>query len=205
MSLHPKPPPKDELKLITRMHDVLRLKAKMVTRNAVDATREFIITFYLSNDTIQIYEPPQRNSGIVAGKFLQRTKMKNVETGEYFKAADLEVGRVITINKYQFMLLEATEYAMSYMEADPEEFPQADLSVIIDRLRFSLRKSGKTPKELFLQYSDHGRMDLEGLIAFFAGLGIEISVHEAMTVMRRYQQDAEAHTFTLREFLSFTQ
>jgi hypothetical protein len=205
LSLHPKPPPKDEMKLITRMHDVLRFKAKLVTKNAIDATREFIMTFYLSDDTVQIYEPPQRNSGIVAGKFLQRTKIKNVETGEYFKAPDLEIGKVITINKFKFVLLEATEYAMSYMEADPLEFQQADLSAVIDRLRYGIRRSGKTPKELFLQYSDHGRMDLDDLTALCEALGVQISPHEAVTVMRRYEKDMDAHTFTLREFLTFTQ
>jgi hypothetical protein len=205
LSLHPKPPPKDELKLITRMHDVLRFRARMVTKNAVDATRSFIITFFLSDDTVQIYEPPERNSGIIAGKYLQRMKIKNPDTNEYFKAADLEVGRVVTVNKQRFELLEATEYAMSYMEADPDEFPQADLAHIIDRLRRCIKQSGKTPKELFTQFSDHGKMDVDSLRALFKGVGYEITVHEALTVMRRYQLDQYSRTFTLREFLAFAQ
>lgn len=205
MSLHPKPPPKDEQKLISKMHDVLRFTAKMITRNTVDASRSFIITFYLSDDTLQIYEPPQRNSGIVAGKFLQRTKMKNPETGEYFKPSDLEVGRIVTINGLKFQLLQATEYAMSYMEADPDNFPQADLVTIIDKLRYAIKQSGRTPKEIFTEYSDHGKMDVNLLLQMFKGLGYEISLHEALTVMRRYQLDDESSTFTLREFLQFAQ
>jgi hypothetical protein len=205
LSLHPKPPPKDEIKLITRMHDVLHFRARMITKNAVDATRSFIITFYLSDDTIQIYEPPVRNSGIIAGKFLQRTRLKNPETDEYYTAADFEVGRVLTLNKQKFELQEATEYAMSYMEADPDTFPQAHLAQIVDKLRFAIKQSGKTPKEVFATYSDHGRMDINGLLALFKGVGFEITTHEAVTVMRRYQLDPDAHTFTLREFLSFAQ
>ncbi|KAK8854293.1 EF-hand domain-containing protein 1 [Tritrichomonas musculus] len=205
MSLHPKPPPKDEQKLISKMHDVLRFTAKMITKNAVDASRNFIITFYLSDDTIQIYEPPQRNSGIVAGKFLQRTKMKNPETGEYFRPSDLEVGRIVTINGLRFQLLQATEYAMSYMEADPDNFPQADLVTIIEKLRYAIKQTGQTPKELFTQYSDHGKMDVQHLMQLFRGVGFEITLHEALTVMRRYQLDDDSHTFTLREFLQFAQ
>ena len=205
MSLHPTPPPKDEKKLVEKMHDLLRFRAKMITKNAVDASRTFIITFFLANDTVEIYEPPERNSGIIAGKYLQRMKIKNPETGDYFKASDLEVGRVVTINQQQYRLLEATEYAMSYMEADPDNFPQADLSSIVDKLRFAIRQARKTPKEVFMEYSDHGKMDLNGLMALFKGVGFEITLHEAMTVMRRYQLDADQHTFTLREFLSFTQ
>jgi hypothetical protein len=205
LSLHPKPPPKDEVKLITLMHDVLRFRARMITRNAVDATRLFIVTFYLSDDTIQIYEPPVRNSGIIGGKYLQRVRVKNPETGDYFRAPDLEVGRTVVLNQQRFQLMEATEYAMSYMEADTETFPQADLAQIVEKLRTAIQRSGRTPKDIFSQYSDHGRMDLNGLLELFRGLGYEITVHEATTVMRRYQIDPDAHTFTLREFLAFAQ
>jgi hypothetical protein len=186
------------------MHDVLRFKARMITKNSVDASRGFMLTFYLSDDTVQIYEPPVRNSGIVAGKYLQRTRLKNPDTGEYFRAEDLEVGKVVTLNKQRFELLEATEYAMSYMEADPDTFGQSDLSQIVDKLRFAIKESGKSPKEVFALYSDHGRMDLNGLLALFKGLGFEITLHEALTIMRRFQSDP-AHAFTLREFLTFAQ
>jgi hypothetical protein len=135
LSLHLKPPPKDEIKLITRIHDVLRFRARMITRKTVDATRFFIVSFYLSDDTIQIYEPPVRNSGIIGDTYLQRMRVDNPETGEYFKASDLEVSRIIILNKQRFQLLEATEYAMSYMEADTDTFSQADLAEIVERLR----------------------------------------------------------------------
>jgi hypothetical protein len=204
LSLHPKPAAKDELKLIELMHDVLRFRARMITKNTVDASRMFMLTFYLSDDTIQIYEPPVRNSGIVAGKYLQRCRLKNPDTGEYYKAEDLEVGKIVTLNKQNFELLEATEYAMSYMEADPDTFGQSDLSQIIDKLRFAIKQTGQTPKEVFASYSDHGRMDLNGLMALFKGVGFEITLHEALTVMRRFQSDP-AHAFTLREFLTFAQ
>ncbi|KAH0786064.1 EF-hand domain-containing protein 1 [Histomonas meleagridis] len=38
MSLHPKPAPKDQVKLVTKMGQVLRFTAKMITRNTVDAS-----------------------------------------------------------------------------------------------------------------------------------------------------------------------
>ncbi|KAH0785038.1 EF-hand domain-containing family member C2 isoform X2 [Histomonas meleagridis] len=205
MSLHPKPAPKDQVKLVTKMGQVLRFNAKMITRNTVDASRRFIITFYLSDDTLQIFEPQQRNSGIIGGKFLQRAKMKNIDTNEYFKAQDFEVGKVITVNNIKFQLLEATEYALSYMEADPDNFPQADLFEIVNKLRAAIRASGKTPKDLFNRYSAGGRMDVEGLLDLAKDVSCTMSYHEAVTIMRRYQNDNDTKTFTLREFLSFAQ
>ncbi|KAH0786065.1 EF-hand domain-containing family member C2 [Histomonas meleagridis] len=131
--------------------------------------------------------------------------MKNIDTNEYFKAQDFEVGKVITVNNIKFQLLEATEYALSYMEADPDNFPQADLFEIVNKLRAAIRESGKMPKNLFNRYSAGGRMDVEGLLDLAKDVSCTMSYHEAVTIMRRYQNDNDTKTFTLREFLLFAQ
>jgi hypothetical protein len=46
-------------------------------------------------------------------------------------------------------------------------------------------------------------MDLDGLLRLFKGVGYEISLHEVLTPMRRYQTPPNTHAFTLREFLTF--
>ena len=43
--------------------NVLRFVAKLNTSNSIDAERQFIVFYHLSDDTITIYEPPVRNSG----------------------------------------------------------------------------------------------------------------------------------------------
>jgi hypothetical protein len=58
---------------------VLRFTARFNTRIPEDVDRRFIISFFLSDDTIQIFEPAQKNSGIMEGKFLERRKYKNVD------------------------------------------------------------------------------------------------------------------------------
>ena len=205
VSLHPKPPPKDQVKMLSRLHDILRFKSHMVTKNRVDASRSFIITLYLCDDSIQIYEPPSRNSGVIAGKWLQRTKLKNPDTNMPYKASDFEIGKVLSINGTRFQIDEATEYAMSFMEADPDEFPQADLVRIVEDLRSTIKQKGENSRELFRVYSDHGRMGIEQLRSLYSALGLSITPHEAMTVMRRYQLDKDVQTFTLKEFLQIAQ
>lgn len=44
--------------------NVLRFEGKMVSEDPIDRERLFIISFYLSDDTISVFEPPQRNSGV---------------------------------------------------------------------------------------------------------------------------------------------
>jgi hypothetical protein len=41
----------------------LRFKAKFNTTKPEDVNREFIITFFLNDDTVLVYEPNARNSG----------------------------------------------------------------------------------------------------------------------------------------------
>lgn len=46
----------------------------------------FIISYFLSDDTILVFEPPQRNSGILGGKFLERGRIKKTDGVNYFIA-----------------------------------------------------------------------------------------------------------------------
>ena len=41
----------------------------------IDKSRKFIISYRLGDDTISIHEPPQRNTGIIGGRFLERTRV----------------------------------------------------------------------------------------------------------------------------------
>lgn len=60
--LVPKPPMKDFFKWVDQQIG-LRFTAKLSAPKPEDANRKFIITFYLNDDSIQIYEPPNKNSG----------------------------------------------------------------------------------------------------------------------------------------------
>jgi len=60
--LVPKPPKKDYFKWVDNQQ-YLRFRAVLNTIKPEDIGREFIITFFLNDDTILIYEPVVRNSG----------------------------------------------------------------------------------------------------------------------------------------------
>lgn len=63
--LIPKPPKKDYFKWVDNQI-YLRFVAKLNTKIPEDVDRRFIITFNLNDDTLQVYEPQQRNSGQTA-------------------------------------------------------------------------------------------------------------------------------------------
>ena len=95
---------------------MLRFTARFNTRIPEDVDRRFIISFFLSDDTISIFEPAQKNSGIIEGKFLERRKYKNVDKNmDFITPTDLAIGGDVKINGYNFHILSADEYTNSYL------------------------------------------------------------------------------------------
>jgi len=104
--LDPKPPKADFFKYVDNDKKILRFTAKMNTTVPEDIDRRFIISYYLADNTLSIYEPYKRNSGIAEGKFLERGKYPNV-TGlrKHIEPTDLTVGGDVIINSYSFQIL----------------------------------------------------------------------------------------------------
>lgn len=60
-SIQPKAPQRDMKKFLTLGNCNLRFKAQMISAVDDDGDREFIITYYLSDDTISVFEIAKRN------------------------------------------------------------------------------------------------------------------------------------------------
>lgn len=115
--LIPDKPKGDFFKSVDNDKRILRYTAKFNTRVPEDFDRRFIISFYLADDSISIYEPAQKNSGIMEGKFLERRKYKNVDNAMAFiTPSDMALGGNIKINGYSFHILSCDEYTRKYLE-----------------------------------------------------------------------------------------
>ena len=114
--LVPQRPKVDEFKALDNDKKILRFTARFNTRVPEDFDRRFIISFYLSDDTISIYEPLQKNSGIVHGKFLERNKYPNVDQpGSIVTPTCMALGGDVKINGYSFHILSVDEYTAVYL------------------------------------------------------------------------------------------
>ena len=56
-----------------------RFQARFVDPSPEDAIRKFVIQLYPQDDTLGISEPPVRNSGVLGGKFLARSKYRKAD------------------------------------------------------------------------------------------------------------------------------
>ncbi|XP_074720779.1 EF-hand domain-containing protein 1 [Strix uralensis] len=135
-SLFPKPPRKDIIKMLENDHKVLRYQVALESPNPEDRKRRFILSYFLSNDTISIYEPPVRNSGIIGGKYLGKTRVakpgSTTENPTYYEPSDLTIGSTIEVFGHRFVITDADEYVLNYMESNAESFPAATLQSLRD-------------------------------------------------------------------------
>jgi hypothetical protein len=83
------------------MH-ILRFESKLISTEPDDENRKFIISFYCGDDTIQVYEACDKNSGRVGGKFMERTKHKNPVSKNNYEEKDFMIGRTIFLAGYKF-------------------------------------------------------------------------------------------------------
>jgi len=115
--LVPDRPKGDFFKNLDNDKTILRFTARFNTRVPEDVDRRFIISFYLADDSIAIYEPEQKNSGIVSGKFLERRKYKNFDkNGEWLTPTDMPLGGDVKVNGHNFHVLSCDDYTKKYLD-----------------------------------------------------------------------------------------
>ncbi len=75
---------------------------------------------------ITIYEPPVRNSGIIGGKFLERTRVAKPgcpsDRPVFYGPEDFYIGAVIEVFKHRFVISNADQYVLTYMEENRHQF-----------------------------------------------------------------------------------
>ncbi|XP_054617919.1 EF-hand domain-containing protein 1 isoform X1 [Dunckerocampus dactyliophorus] len=145
LSLIPAPPKKNVLKMLENGNKVLRYSVRMMTpedapqsKKNRDADRRFILSYYLSNDTISIYENPQNNSGFIGGGFLKRTRVPKpnspVDNPEFYSPADFSIGATVDVFGHRFVLTDADLYVLKYMETNPSQVPLETLDTLRQKL-----------------------------------------------------------------------
>jgi len=94
--------------------------------NPLDKGRRFVISYRLSDDMITIYEPPIKNSGVIGGKFLERTRVakpgSTPEKPQFYGPQDFSVGSVVYVFRHRFLITNADAFVLSYMEQHPQLF-----------------------------------------------------------------------------------
>lgn len=196
--LIPKPAKKQFQKMLDNDGKILRFSASMVSNKPIDQERIFVVSYYLADDTIGVYEPPQRNTGVVGGKFLERRKITKPNNEEY-TSRDFYVGAVIQVFSNGFVLNDADEYAFKFMESNPQDFPYSDLQLITEKLQDLLHERNIPFEEVFtISDEDNGTMSPEEFRSAILSLNFDLVEQEIVTLIRSFSNESgrvNVHSF----------
>ncbi|KAL4458717.1 hypothetical protein ABPG75_013582 [Micractinium tetrahymenae] len=126
LKLVPKPPKKDQFrwqsldKIVLRYEAVLEPAAHSGAARliAIDRERKFVVSFFLADQTLAVFEPPQPNSGITGGKFLERSKVyKNGSKLAWYTEEDMRINAVLDLHGGRFRLTAADAFTEQYHES----------------------------------------------------------------------------------------
>lgn len=138
LMLIPKPPKRDYLlKMLEFGNKTLRFAATMVSSKKEDSGRRFILSYHIASDAISIFEPPQRNSGMIGGKFLEAQRVpldgSNPNSPSFVSLKNLVVGTHIKIHSHTFSLDDADDYVLTFMDSRPELFTPEAIEAVRQR------------------------------------------------------------------------
>merc|ERR1711959_34862 len=190
-SLVPKPPHQNWAKYFENDKKILRFVAQMDTNSPEDRERLFIVSYYLADDTMGVYEPPARNSGFMGGKFMERCRVKNPGSDMFYKPTDMHVGSVMEFRRHRFILIEADEYTLNYMEN--KKFPSSDVQSIVDKLKEKFLEQNVAIRDTFRRFDrDHsGVLNMDEFREALRKFNFDVSDQELITIMRKFDPDGD--------------
>lgn len=134
LSLIAQPPKKDVMKMLENDLKILRYAVVMESPHPEDKNRRFIISYSLAKDEMQIYEPHQRNAGIIEGKFLEYSQVRkpgtSIDNPEYYTPADFAIGATIEVFSRKFKVVDCDLYVLKHLEANAGRYPATTISSI---------------------------------------------------------------------------
>jgi len=204
-SLMPKAPQPNVQKIFKNDLHILRFEAKLVSSNADDDNRKFILSFFCGDDTIQVYEVAERNSGRLPGKFLDKKKHINPVTKNYYSEKDMLLGELLLLGGHKFRLMKCDEYTEKYFEANPEVFKEASIYYVLNKIR-TLGKGFPSIAEYSKDLMEKMDKNKDGYLCFdefctgLKNLGILLTYQEQHTLMRRFDKNQD-NKISLQEFI----
>lgn len=202
----------------------LRFRARFhgLRRDDPNAERQFVLTYFLEDDTLAVFEPKRSNptgggtSG--GGRFLDRGRFRKSSRAELgdtmsreqqkqrsaYRADDFFVGAVICFEfspNQRLELLEADVQTLAWCETHPEQFPLSDSNEALDQLA-KATGSPRDGDDLLLSFrrvdndaSQPGTTRVSDALAVLSRLGL--NAQQVLTLCRRFAASNERAVTTV--------
>jgi len=200
LHLIPKVPKKDFHKLYNNDGKILRFTGKFINPKPEDVDRRFVFNFHVFDDTLSIHEPPQRNLGIVTGKFLEKGVHLNQKTGRLFEPADLLPGCSVKVFNHEFEITDMDEYTRKFITQDGSG-NTVDLQAVLEKVREGMRQQFPHVRDIFRRFDgDHnGVITLQEFKQALQKFGFMLGEEEVLVLMRHFDKRQDGQ-ITYNEF-----
>ncbi|CCW63242.1 unnamed protein product [Phytomonas sp. EM1] len=180
---------KNTLQLTRFAHDVLRFLAHIVDPHPSDRGRKFIISYYLADDTVSVFELVVRNSGHVGGKIFARRSVEGVDDPR-----KLQVGHTTRLGGVEYLLEAMDQRTQRYIEAgvlDSMDDAYFQLDEIIATMRQHVLHQFSSTTEAYRHYASSSTKGLtaESVKEVFSDSGVRLDDALLEKVMGRVDCD----------------
>lgn len=176
---------------------VVKFLMRLDNNKYEDKIRRFVLTVYPSDNTVTIFEPVLRNSGIVGGKFLLRQKVAKPfgDKTNFYRPDDFFVGAHVCLNNFPFVLLTSAATSLAYMETNTDEFSRSDINRVVGKMQAMLRSKRSGLAQAFREADDKskGGIDMAVFLDIVRRLNLDLSEHEILTVLRFFDKNNESY------------
>jgi hypothetical protein len=174
--------------------------ARLISDYEDDADRSFAINYYLTDNTVAIFERKDPRKGIAGGRFLARTKVKDPSTKAVYADGDFYVGAQIPAAGRIFELTDAPEFTLAQLEANAKRFPVGDLQCAIDALKNQVGADTVISAFEGKDSSKSGKVSVNAAQAVLFSFVPTIVKHTALTILRRF---TDGSTFDYSELVAY--
>jgi len=202
--LMPKRTKKDFVKELANGSKVMRFKCSIKTKHPEDEGRLFIVSFYLADDSIAVYERPTRNTfaGLRADgcKFLERSRVRipGASTGPlptYYGAEEVRdwgPGSEIHIHSHVFVVQEIDDFT-STLQSGQASRSDPHRTLVVAQIAEQLKRVAikDTEQFEFFDRKDDGVITADELDQTLKSLGIRISEAEVHDLISIYDYDED--------------
>lgn len=195
-SLVMKAPKKDFAKYFRHISDVLRFTAHFKNPSPENTGRQFILCYYLSDDSVSVYEQPTRNSGHIGGKIFSRTKVPSIKADSCYVGAEVQLAGQV--------------YVLSVMDERTEKFLQTGVSMgstgfaceeLLLRIRNALHQRYVRVTEAYRRFSTGpSGLSVNDLRNLLKDCEIRASQEELLQLMTAVDRDNDG-VISLSEFI----
>jgi hypothetical protein len=122
---------------------------------------------------------------------LDRRAVTKPGSKDIYKVVELYVGAVIDVYSTKFLLEDADDYALGFMESEPQLFSYSDVDAITKKIKAIITERKQDMQAAFKAFdSDNsGHINLEEFRNAMIDMELGLAEQEIYTLMRRYDLD----------------